>query len=56
MVRAAQAKDTLENRIKYTVYFNEEVKRQEGLVNIEKKREQQRGQIRQIQQKMQTSN
>ena len=48
-----EAKDTVENRIKY---LNEEIKRQDGLVkDIEKKQEQQREQIRQIQQKMQAS-
>ena len=49
-----EAKDTVENRIKY---LKDEIKRQEGLVkDIEKKQETMREQIRQIQQKMQTTN
>ena len=48
-----EAKDTVENRIKY---LKEEIKRQEGLVKeLEKKQEQQREQIRSIQQKMQAT-
>lgn len=47
------AKETVENRIKY---LNEEIKRQDSLVkDIEKKQQQQREQIREIQQKMQSS-